>query len=156
MVAFALWETIGLERLRMCVYCKSVGCCEGVAAGGCTLGTLVVSYGWSCTLGTIVGSFDLTITIGTSVGVEGLLGGSRRLRLLNMSLRPRRFFLYVVPSGGRVFTDGWSVVLSSLMVLRRSSYLGGMGSLRLPRGNHLLVSSIQTPSVERINILKQR
>ena len=44
MVAFVLCETIGLERFRIRVDLRSVGCGEDVAAGGCTLGTLVVSF----------------------------------------------------------------------------------------------------------------
>ena len=39
-----LWETIGLERLQIWLDHRSVGCGEGVAAGSCTLGTLVVSF----------------------------------------------------------------------------------------------------------------
>ena len=100
MVAFVLWKTIGSERLKMCLDRKSVCCGEGVAAGGWTIGTLVVSFERSCTLGTIVGSFDWTFTLGTLVIVGVLLGGSRRSQLLNMSLESSRIlwmlFLQVV------------------------------------------------------------
>ena len=44
MVAFAFWDTISLEWLKIRVDIRSVGCGEGVAAGGCNLGTLVVSF----------------------------------------------------------------------------------------------------------------
>ena len=120
MIAFALWETIGLERLWIRVDRRIVGCGEGVAAGGCTLGTLVVSSEWSCTIGTIVGSFDWNITLGPSVGIWGLVGGSRRSRFLEISLRSSRVFLDVVPSGRRIlfFTDYWSVVCRSSMELQ--------------------------------------
>ena len=92
MVTFALWETIGLEKLRIRVDCRSVGCGEGVVAGVCNLGTIVVSLEWSWNLGTIVGPFDWTIYLGTLLGVGGLVGGSRRSRLLNIPLRSIRVF----------------------------------------------------------------
>ena len=45
MVSFALWENIGLENFQMRVHLQSVGCGEGIAADGCTLGNIVVSCG---------------------------------------------------------------------------------------------------------------
>ena len=44
MVKFTLLETIGLERSRIRLDSRSVGCGKGLAAGGCTLRTLVVSF----------------------------------------------------------------------------------------------------------------
>ena len=85
MVAFALCETIGLERLWICLDSRSVFCGECVAGGGFTLVTLVVSFEWSCTLGTIVGCFDWTFTLGTLVGIGGLVGGSHTYQLLKIS-----------------------------------------------------------------------
>ena len=42
---------------NMCVSSKCFFV-EGVSAGGCNLGNIVVSFELGCTLGTIVGSFD--------------------------------------------------------------------------------------------------
>ena len=44
MVEFSLWDTIGLEQSRIRLDCRSVGCGEGLAAGGFTFGNLVVSF----------------------------------------------------------------------------------------------------------------
>ena len=44
MVVFSFWETIDLKRFQICVDTRIFGCGEGVAAGGLTLGTLVVSF----------------------------------------------------------------------------------------------------------------
>ena len=44
MVEFALLGTIGLEKSQIRLYHKSIGYGEGVAAGDCTLGILVVSF----------------------------------------------------------------------------------------------------------------
>ena len=98
MVVFALWETIGLETLQIRVDIRSVCCGEIVAAGGCTLGNLVVSFELGCTIGTILGSFDWTIILGTLAGVGGLVGGSCGSQFLNMSLMSSRVFMDVVPS----------------------------------------------------------
>ena len=78
--------------------------------------------------------------------------------ILEDVIKVNQGFLDMMISGGRILftTDNLSVVLRSSMALQRRYSLDRMGSLRLPRGNHITVSVIQTPRVEEINILKQR
>ena len=64
----------------------------------------------------------------------------------------------MVTSGSRILflADNFIVARRSSMALKIISSLGGVGSLKLPCRNHLMVSAIRTLPVEGINILNQR